>query len=63
MKDLYNVTASEAVRDIAEDVAKLNNISKKLAIKLVCNALIYNCVIEEVIGQVNFLLDKEREDQ
>lgn len=59
MRDLYKCTANEAVGYIAEDVAKAKGISKTLAKQLVINTLLYNCVVDEILGQVDFLLDGE----
>lgn len=57
MRDLYEYTMSEAIGFIAETVAEEKGVSKTLAKKLVVNALLYNCVVDEILGQVNFLLD------
>lgn len=59
MKELYNLTASEVIDYIADDVVKNKGVSKALARKLVKNALIYNCVTEIVYEQVMFLMGEE----
>lgn len=59
MRELYNVTMTDVIDTIAEDVMAKYNVSKAKARKLVCNALIYNCVTEEVLGQVDFLMGGE----
>lgn len=59
MKELYKMTANEALSYVVDEVAEDHDISKKLARELVLNALVYNCVIEEIKGQVSFLLEKE----
>lgn len=60
MKDLYDITATQALDGIIDKVLADNpDMSRKMAKKLVINALLYNCVIDEVLGQVNFLLGKE----
>lgn len=59
MHELYNLTASEVVGYIADDVVKNKGISKSLARKLVINALIYNCVTEIVYEQVEFLMGED----
>ena len=58
MKQLYDYTASQVIDFMAQDVQERHNVSKTLAKKLVINALIYNCVTEEVLGQVDFLMDR-----
>lgn len=58
MKQLYDYTASQVIDFMAQDVQERHNVSKTLAKKLVINALIYNCVVEEVLGQVDFLMDR-----
>lgn len=64
MRDLYNITASEALSFSIEKVIEDNpELTKKQAKVLVLNALLYNVVIAEIRGQVNWLLDKEQEDE
>lgn len=62
MRDLYDLTASEVIGDMAADLATQKGISKALAKKLILNALIYNCVQDEIMGQVDFLMGDEQED-
>ena len=60
MKELYNLTAAEVINDLAKEVMDIHHgLSKSMAKKLVLNALIYNCVIEEVMGQVAFLMGSD----
>ena len=59
MKELYKLTANEALAYAVDEVVEEHGISKKLARELVLNALVYNCVIEEIKGQVRFLLETE----
>ena len=60
MRDLYKLTAAEAMSGAIDKVLENNpELTKKQAKELVLNALIYNCVIEEIVGQVDFLLEKE----
>lgn len=61
MRELYNLTASDVIAELVDDVMEAHGVSKALAKKLVVNALIYNCVQEEVYGQVAFLLGKYEE--
>lgn len=62
MKELYKLTATEAISYAVDNVAEEHGISKKFARDLVLNALVYNCVIAEIAGQVNFLLEYEEDD-
>lgn len=60
MRDLYKLTASEALSFAVEKVMGQNEGMKiSEARTLVYNAVIYNCVIEEIVGQVDFLMEKE----
>ena len=56
MKELYDITASEAINSIADTVSMHFGVKKSLAKKAVINALIYNCVVDEIVGQAAFLL-------
>lgn len=58
MKNLYKMTANEAIQNMVDEVAEAKGITKTLAKQLVINALIYNCVQDEILGQVDFLLDE-----
>lgn len=62
MKDLYELKVSDVIGQIADDVVENLGIKKTLAKKLVVNALIYNCVQEEIISQVKFLAEIKDDD-
>lgn len=63
MRELFKLTATQALSAAVYRVMELNpELSETKAKELVKNALIYNCVIEEIAGQVNFLLEKEKEE-
>lgn len=62
MKDLYELKVSDVIGQIADDVVENLGIKKALAKKLVVNALIYNCVQEEIISQVKFLAEIHDDD-
>ena len=62
MKDLYELKVSDVIGQIADDVVENLGIKKTLAKKLVVNALVYNCVQEEIISQVKFLAEMEDDD-
>lgn len=60
MTELYDLTVAEALEYPIKVVMENNpELSKKKAKALVLNALIYNCVVDEIAGQVDFLLGKE----
>ena len=62
MQELYDLTATEALKDAIDRVQGNNpELSRGFCKKLVLNALIYNCVIDEIAGQADFLLGKEAE--
>ena len=55
--ELYELTLSQAVSYAVDKVREQHpQLSNKQAQQLVKNALIYNCVIDEIVGQVDFLL-------
>lgn len=56
MRELYDLTATEVIGYMVDDVVEKKGISKALAKKLVLNALIYNTVTEEVYSQICFLM-------
>ncbi len=64
MRELYDLKTSEVIDNIIKEVREHDPaISSKDAKKLILNALIYNCVIEEIIGQVDFLMGKDPAEQ
>ena len=64
MRDLYDLTATEALKDAIDRVQGNNpELSRGFCKKLVLNTLIYNCVIDEIAGQAEFLLEKEESDE
>lgn len=56
IKELYDMTLNDAVSGVIDDVSKRYGVSKKDARTLVTNALIYNVVTSEIVGQCGFLL-------
>ena len=55
---LYDVTATEVLETLSETVVlKHSYLTKAKAKKLVLNALLGNVVIEEIMGQVDFLIE------
>lgn len=59
MRELHDYTLTEAVNFIVEDIVEAKGISKALAKKLVINALLYNVVTDEIIGQVYWLMEDD----
>lgn len=59
---IYNLTWEAASKELAKDVAKAHGITMADARLLILNALIYNCVQDEVKGQIGWLLNEEEED-
>ena len=60
MHDLYEITMAQAIDESVKVVRDRHpKLTKKAARILVTNALIYNCVIEEIVGQVEFLMGIE----
>lgn len=58
MRPLYDYTLTEVADMTISDYAEEKGISKALARKLFINALIYNCVTEEIVGQMDFLREE-----
>lgn len=63
MKELYNLTSKEVIDNLCERVIERDQMPKTQAKKLVLNALIYNCVIDEILGQVDFLMGKDMDER
>lgn len=61
MRDLYKLTWKEASADATEEIIKRCGVSTEKATLVLKNCLIYNCVIDEIVGQAMFLLGKEEE--
>lgn len=61
--ELYKLTATQAIDAVVEEVMEEHpELSKAKAKNLVCNALVYWCVINEIKGQVNFLLECDEQE-
>lgn len=58
---LYNFSLSEVANPIIDEIALNFGVTRTKARKLFINALLYNLVQEEILGQVEFLLDKSAE--
>ena len=56
---LYELTMKEAAQYAIDTIATDLGVSKAHAAKLFKNAIIYNCVIDGIVGQAAFLLEKE----
>ena len=59
MEDLMDMTLTEAAQICIDQVAEGFDLPKKQARKVFANAIVYNCVIEEIMGQVAFLLNRD----
>ena len=57
---LYNVNASEIIKDLTNQVKENHpDLSDAKAKKLVLNALLANFIIDEIIGQVDYLIEND----
>lgn len=63
MQELYDLTTKEVIDHLCERVQERDKMTKTQAKKLVINALIYNCVIDEILGQVDFLMGKDLDER
>ena len=59
MEDLMDMTLTEAAQICIDQIAEGFDVPKKQARKLFANAIVYNCVVDEIMGQVAFLLNRE----
>lgn len=64
MRDLYDLTVTQAL-EMAVKRVKENNptLSKAFCKKVVLNTLIYDCVIDEIAGQAEFLLGRHSQPE
>ena len=57
---LYNVNASEIIKDLISQVKENHpDLSDAKAKKLVLNALLANFIIDEIMGQVDYLIEND----
>ena len=57
---LYNVNASEIIKDLTNQVKEnYPDLSDAKAKKLVLNALLSNFIADEIMGQVDFLIEND----
>ena len=55
---LYNVNASEIIKDLTNQVKENHpDLSDAKAKKLVLNALLANFIADEIMGQVDYLIE------
>ena len=59
MRELEDFTLKQVTDWLINDIAEEKGISKALARKLFINAIAYNVVIEEIKGQIDFLMEEE----
>lgn len=59
--ELYTMSYSQAAESAIETIMEELGVSKTKATILFKNAVCYNCVIDEIVGQAAFLLEKEGE--
>ena len=60
MRDLYEITAKEAIDIVVNSVLEYHpELSKNMGKNVVINSLCYNCVIAEIRGQVDYLLEDD----
>ena len=57
---LYNVNASEIIKDLTNQVKENHSdLSDAKDKKLVLNALLANFIIDEIMGQVDYLIEND----
>lgn len=61
MMQLEDFTLKQVTDYLIGNIAESRGISKALAKKLFINAITYNVVVEEINGQIDFLMEYEEE--
>ena len=56
---IYDLTFEDATKNLVKEVSQILGITKTDAKCAVLNALVYNCVQDEIIGQIKWLLGIE----
>ena len=59
MKKLEDFTLKQVTDYLINKIAEEKGISKTLARKLFINAITYNVVVEEIRGQIDFLMEED----
>ena len=59
MRELEDFTLKQVTDYLINNIAEEKGISKSLARKLFINAITYNVVVEEIRGQIDFLMEDE----
>ena len=59
MRELDDFTLKQVTDYLINNIAEEKRISKTLARKLFINAITYNVVVEEIRGQIDFLMEDE----
>lgn len=59
MTPLYEYTLREVTDLIISDYSESRGVTRKEARTLLINALLYNCVTDEVTGQMDYLRDPD----
>lgn len=59
---LYNYSMTDAIEELTEEVMDLYDLDIATARKVIKNALIYNCVQDEILGQIRFMLGADEGD-
>lgn len=63
MKQLEDFTLKQVTDYMIREIAEDKGISKALARKLYINALLYSVVVEEINGQIDFLMEYEEAEE
>lgn len=59
MRKLEDFTLKQVADYLINNIAEEKGISKSLAKKLFINAITYNVVVEEIRGQIDFLMEDD----
>ena len=62
IRDATGLSFTDAKQVVIAEVMERYNVDRKDALKLFAEAIIRNCVLEELYGEMDFLLGKEVDD-
>lgn len=58
---MFELTLKGAAQYAVDEIASSLGCTKTRAMELFKNAIVYNCVIDEIVGQAMFLAEREEE--
>lgn len=59
---LYGLSMTDVLTELTDEVMETYDLDMATARKVIRNALLYNCVQDEILGQIRFMLGADEED-